>query len=407
MQSKKFDLTSGRLITIFDTTLRDGEQAIGNALNPSQKLQLALELESLGIDYIETGFPASSDADFKSTELIASHLTSAKYVSFCRALKSDIETAIKAGGTNKNHGIQILATGSDLHLEYKRRISREQAIQEVVESIDFAISNGIDSISVGIEDASRSDEQFLQCLINKAIHAGASNFVIADTVGYSIPDQYAKLIRKVRTWAPHPIKISTHCHDDLGFALANSIAGLQAGADEVQVTLGGIGERAGNTALEETAALIFYKEKELNMRSNICLAKMYSTYLSLCGMMGLEKPINKAIFGKYAFSTGSGIHQHGILQNPETYEFVDPAIFGRKRGLFLTRHSGKAIFRYLCKKNNYPITEAKLEEFYQCSIKNQDAQYQEIDDIDMEKYIQFTCMSMNNNIALDNSGYEK
>ncbi|WP_441250133.1 LeuA family protein [Kitasatospora sp. McL0602] len=356
-----------RRISVFDTTLRDGEQAPGNAMNPEQKLDLALRIEALGVDAVEAGFPASSPSDFEATQLISKNLSKARFATFSRTVRRDVEIAVEAGGTH-NHEVQMVATGSDLHLKYKRGITAEQAIHEVTDTVAFAKSLGIEHVSVGIEDASRSNDYLLQGLTESAVEAGATCIIIADTSGCTTPDQYGEIIAKIRGWAPRPIKVSTHCHDDFGLSLANALAGLQAGADEVQATLGGIGERAGNTPLEELAGLLAYKQEHLGFYTDIDIAGMYEAYTALREVIRMPEPRNKAIFGTYAFGTAAGIHQQGILANPETYEYVEPARFGRQRSLLIARHSGRAVLRHLLDQIGVEVDDVELAELYRVHI---------------------------------------
>ncbi|MGW2475139.1 LeuA family protein [Streptomyces sp. NPDC001665] len=356
--------TTARRIAVFDTTLRDGEQAPANAMSPQEKLELALQIEALGVDSIETGFPASSPSEFEATRLIAQNLTRAKFVTFCRAVRADIETAVEAGGVER-HEVQVMATGSDLHLRHKRQITRKEAVDEVVDAVAFARSLGVASVSVPIEDASRGEDELLRDITVSAVEAGADCFVIGDTSGCMTPEEYGALIGKFRAWAPSPVRISTHCHDDFGLSLANAVAGLRAGADEVQVTLGGIGERAGNTALEELVALLAYKGEQLGLRTDVRTEDMYAAYTTLCRIIRLEKPRNKAIFGTYAFGTAAGVHQQGILRNPATYEYVEPARFGRQRSILIGRHSGRSVLRHLLDELGIEVDGDRLTELYQ------------------------------------------
>ncbi len=358
---------TARRISIFDTTLRDGEQAPGNAMAPEQKLAMALRIEALGVDCIEAGFPASSPSEFAATRLISEHLTKARFVSFCRSVRKDVETALEAGGI-KNHQLQLMATGSDLHLRYKRGITREQCIAEVVDTVLFARSLGVEDVCVAIEDASRGERELLRAIVESAVGSGATRIVIADTTGCMTPDQYGELIGEVRSWAPPAVGLSTHCHDDFGLSLANAVAGLQAGADQVQATLGGIGERAGNTAWEEVAALLAYRGDHLGLYTDVDLAGMHAAYTALRGVIGLAEPRNKAIFGAYAFGTTAGIHQQGILANPATYEYVEPAKFGRERMLLIGRHSGRAVLRYVLDQSGFEVDDAELAELYRVHI---------------------------------------
>jgi 2-isopropylmalate synthase len=358
---------AARRISVFDTTLRDGEQAPGNAMTPAQKLSLALRIEALGVDCIEAGFPASSPSEFEATRLIAEHLTTARFITFCRSARKDVDTAVAAGGIANNE-VQLMATGSDLHLEYKRGITRKQGIDEVVDTLRYTRSLGIAQTTLAIEDASRADHDYLRAIVESGIEAGATRVVIADTTGCTTPDQYGELIGKVCSWTPAAVPVVTHCHDDFGLSLANAVAGLQAGAGGVQVTLGGIGERAGNTPLEELAALLAYKREHFGFYTDIDTTKMYDAYTALRGVIGLDEPRNKAIFGTYAFGTAAGIHQQGILANPATYEYVEPAKFGRDRMLLVSRHSGRAVLRYVLDQIGVSVGEAELAELYRVHI---------------------------------------
>lgn len=340
------DSRARRRISVFDTTLRDGEQAPRNALNPEQKLDLAMLIEALGVDVVETGFPASSPSDLRATQLISKHLTTARVATFCRASRGDVEIAVKVAGT-ENHEVQVLATGSEIHLEHKRGITRELALRELRETVEFALSLGVSHVSAAMEDATRGSRDLIRATVETGLEAGAKKVVVADTTGCVTPAEFADLIAAVREWAPAPLMVSVHCHDDFGLSLANTVAGIEAGADEVQVTLGGIGERAGNTALEEVAALLAYKGDLLGAYTDVKIELMYEAYAALRLAIGLEEPRNKAIFGAFAFATAAGIHQQGILQNPATYEYVRPARFGRQSSLLVARHSGRAILRHV------------------------------------------------------------
>ncbi len=361
------DRPVSRKISIFDTTLRDGEQAPGNAMRTEDKLDLALRLEGLGVDTIEAGFPASSPSDFRATEAISQSLQTAQFATLSRALRQDVQTAVDAGGT-RNHVLQIMGTGSDIHLRHKRGISRQQAIDEVVDAASFAKSLGVEVVAVGIEDATRGDLDYLRQLTERAVEAGATYIPVADTAGCMTPQELGYLISRIRDWAPAPVRIGLHCHNDFGLALANALAGLQAGADDVQVTLGGIGERAGNTALEELCAVLSYKEDVLGLRTDVKLTGMYEVYNRLRQVIRLEEPRTKAIFGRYAFGTAAGIHQAGVLRNPATYEFVEPAHFGRERSLLISRHSGRAVLRHLLDEMGVHATDAELGELYRVHI---------------------------------------
>lgn len=354
---------SGRRVTVFDTTLRDGEQAPRNAMSPEQKLEVALRLEALGVDLIESGFPASSPSERKATELIAQNLKSARLVTFSRSVRSDIEAAVQAGG-ERNHQVQVMATGSDMHLVHKRGITRKEAVDEVVDAVAFAKSLGVDEVSVPIEDASRGEPDLLRAITEGAIEAGATTFVLGDTSGCMMPAEYADLVRMFRSWAPPPIIISTHCHNDFGLSLANAIAGVEAGADEIQATLGGVGERAGNTPLEEVAAVLAYKGERMGLFTGIKTEGLYEAYGVLRRAIRLEEPRNKPILGTYAFATAAGVHQQGMLSNPATYEYVEPERFGRTRSILVSRHSGRVVLRHLLQQLGVEADERTLSRLY-------------------------------------------
>lgn len=351
-------------ISFLDTTLRDGEQAPDNAMNPEQKLKIAKKLVDAGVDHIETGFPASSQFDYEATKLIVRELNGTGIATFSRTLISDVKVALEAAGRSRNHTIQMVATGSDLHLKNKRNISREQAVDEVVKTVRFAKKESDCRISVGIEDASRADYNFMKMLTEAAVDAGAQQIILADTTGYATPREFKNLIAFIKNAAGENISISTHCHNDLGLAVANTLAGIEGGADEVQVTLGGIGERAGNASLEIVASVLHLKPTLYNVRSSIQLDRINEAYQVLCSTINLNVPRNQPIFGKYAFSTAAGIHQQGILADPDTYEFVKPDIFGRSREFFVSRHSGKSIIKYILNNKRVEFDSFLLNDLY-------------------------------------------
>ncbi|CAO5160361.1 2-isopropylmalate synthase [Frankia sp. AiPs1] len=361
--------SSPRRITFYDTTLRDGEQAPGNTMNPDQKLALALRMEQLGIDVIETGFPSSSAADQQATRLISAELTSARFSTLSRAVPRDIDMAVEAGGLER-HQVEILATGSDLHLEHKRGITRAQGERETTSAVRYARSLGVVDVAVGIEDASRGDHGLICSLVAASIESGATTIVLADTTGCATPAEFGALVRAVREVIPPSVVLSTHCHNDLGLAVANTLAAIEAGADEVQVALAGIGERAGNTALEEVAAVLHYKGAALGVRTSLDTRLLYQAFELLSATIALPAPRNKAIFGSNAFSTQAGIHQDGILRDPRTYEYVEPALFGRERRLLVGRHSGRNILRHLFAELGLPADSQQIERLYADHIED-------------------------------------
>lgn len=352
-----------RKIRIFDTTLRDGEQAPGNAMDPHRKLDIALALEQIGVDVVEAGFPSSSPAEQDAVKLVAESLTTAHVGTLNRPLREDIRLAVDLAGTER-HRLQIMATGSDIHLEHKRGVTRAEAHREVVEAIAFARSAGARHVVLAIEDASRGADDLLRPLITDSIAAGADALTIADTTGCTLPAQYGALIGRIRSWIPDDVTIATHCHEDMGLSLANALAGIAAGADEVQTTLAGIGERAGNTALEELITVLTYHGEELGVGTTARTETLYSAYEKLRAAIDLPLQRNKAIFGTNAFATQAGIHQAGLLRAPITYEYVEPERFGRERVILIGRHSGRAVIRHLLAEMGREADKATVDRIY-------------------------------------------
>jgi 2-isopropylmalate synthase len=362
-------LTAQRRISLFDTTLRDGEQAPGNAMSPRQKLELALGIQAVGVDVIETGFPSSSEFDFEATRLISKELTTARIATLNRAVREDIDFAIAAGGRERHH-LQIMATGSEVHLRHKRGISRDAGEREAIEAIAYAKSQGVENITLGVEDASRGSDELLKPLICRSIAAGADTIGVADTTGCMTPGEYGALIGRIRSWVGSDIVLSTHCHDDMGLSLANALAGVQAGADEVQATVAGIGERSGNTPLEEVIAVLYYKGEEYGCRTTAQPQKLDKVFQRLCAAIGITPCRNKAIFGANSFATLAGIHQAGMLRAPITYEYIEPEVFGRKRKILVGRHSGRAVVRHAFELLGIPVDEILVDRIYVDHIAN-------------------------------------
>nr|QEO73790.1 2-isopropylmalate synthase [uncultured bacterium] len=332
-------------------------------MSAEQKLDIALRLEAVGVDVIEAGFPSSSPTDYRATQLLAQHLTSARFTSFVRAVREDVHVAVSAGGT-RNHQLQVLATASDLHLRNKRGISRRAAVDEVRDTMRFATGLGVTDLSLGLEDASRGKPDLVRALVDAAVEEGATTMVVADTTGCLLPAEYADLIHQVCEWVPPEVVVSTHCHDDFGLATANTIAGVQAGASEVQVTVAGIGERAGNTAMEEFVAVAAYKGDQLGFSTSIKTEGLFEIFQAVSAAISLEPQRTKAIFGLNAFATQAGIHQAGMLRDPETYEYLEPARFGRERQIFVGRHSGRVVLRHLLQQLDIPPDDVLLDRLY-------------------------------------------
>jgi 2-isopropylmalate synthase len=253
-------------------------------------------------------------------------------------------------------------------------------VAEVHDAVTYARGLGFTDISVPIEDASRGEDDLLRAIVETALDAGARTFVIGDTSGCLTPAEYGDVIARFRTWAPDPAVISTHCHDDFGLSTANSLAGVEAGAGEVQATLGGIGERAGNTALEEVAAVLLYKGEKLGYYTDIRTEDLYEVYGLLRETIRLAEPRNKSIFGEFAFGTAAGVHQQGYLRNPATYEYVEPARFGRRREIMVGRHSGRVVLRYVLEQLDYQADDDELDHLYATYIAGRtDADVERLD----------------------------
>jgi 2-isopropylmalate synthase len=362
-------LSTSRRISVFDSTLRDGEQAPGNAMSPDQKVAIALALEAIGVDTVEAGFPSSSPSDFEATRMISEALTRAKFATLNRATPDDIDAAARAGGVD-NHQLQIMTTGSDVHLEHKRGISRAEGLRETVEAFRHARSLGFTDITLGIEDASRGSDDLLRPLIDAAIGEGAVTVALADTTGCMIPAEFGALAGRVRSWIPDETALSVHCHNDMGLSLANALVAIEAGADVVQCTLAGIGERTGNTPLEELVAVLTYKADQIGARTDVDPAGLYQAYLLLQRSIGLVTSPSKPVFGANAFATEAGIHQAGMMRHPITYEYVEPHRFGRERTILVGRHSGRNVVRHLLREMGAAVEKDLEEDAYQQYIAN-------------------------------------
>jgi 2-isopropylmalate synthase len=352
-------------VKIFDTTLRDGEQSPGATMTATEKLEIAKQLAKLGVDIIEAGFPAASTGDWEAVHAIAKTVGTPDgpvIAGLARANRGDIErcwNAVKAAAKPRIH--TFLAT-SDIHLEYKLRMSREQVLHSVREMVGYARSLCAD-VEFSPEDAGRSDPEFLYSVLAAAIEAGATTLNIPDTVGYLTPDEYGALIRGIRERVPgaDAVTISTHCHDDLGFAVANSLAGVRNGARQVECTINGIGERAGNAALEEIVMALHTRRQFYNVGTRIDTTQIARTSRMVSAVTGLTIQPNKAIIGANAFAHEAGIHQDGMLKNHLTYEIMRPETIGRDSTLVLGKHSGRHAFRKHLERLGYTLNDQELQ----------------------------------------------
>jgi 2-isopropylmalate synthase len=353
-------------IVFFDTTLRDGEQSPGCTMHHGEKLRMAHQIAALGVDVLEAGFAIASDGDFNAVHAIASEVRGTRIASLARCKREDIEAAARAVEPAASNRIHVFLASSDLHLEYKLRISREQALDQVTESVRLARSYTED-IEFSTEDGTRSDHEFLLQMIAVAIQAGATTINIPDTVGYATPDEYAAIFRMVKARVPgiEDVILSTHCHNDLGMAVANSLAGVQAGARQVECTINGIGERAGNAALEEIAAALMVRRDKFPYTHNIKMDQLYPTSQVLAECISFGCSPNKAVVGANAFAHESGIHQHGMMANPLTYEIMTPASVGAGHtNLVLGKHSGRRALADRLEKLGHPLDRNQLDEVY-------------------------------------------
>jgi 2-isopropylmalate synthase len=335
-------------IRIFDTTLRDGEQSPGCSMHLAEKLTLARQLERLGVDVIEAGFPIASQGDFESVRAIAQELTETRVCGLARTGREDVERAGAALEGAKKPRIHTFIATSDIHLEHKLRKSREQVLAEVDRAVRQA-RGYVDDVEFSAEDATRSDPEYLVQVFETAIKAGASTLNVPDTVGYTQPEEYAALIRMLRERVPGADRVvfSVHCHDDLGLAVANSLAAVLAGARQVECTVNGIGERAGNTSMEEVVMAVKTRRDVYGaVDSKIHTAEIYPSSRMLSSIIGVSVQPNKAIVGDNAFAHEAGIHQDGVLKAPITYEILTPQSIGRPSNeLVLGKHSGRHAFR--------------------------------------------------------------
>lgn len=330
-------------VYIFDTTLRDGEQSPGATMNLQEKVRLARQLERLGVDIIEAGFPAASPGDFEAVREIARAVKEVQVAGLCRAVKRDIELAYEAVKESSNPRIHTFIATSDIHLKHKLRKSREEVLELTREAVGFA-SSLCPNVEFSAEDASRSDWDYLVQVFNVSVQAGAKVLNVPDTVGYTQPDEFAELIKYLIEHVKRGPEVifSVHCHNDLGLAVANTLAALKAGARQAEVTLSGIGERAGNAALEEVIMNLKVREDRYKLLTNVKSEQIYPSCRLLSMIIGQPIPPYKAIVGANAFAHESGIHQDGVLKHKATYEIMTPESVGKTSSdIVLGKHSGR------------------------------------------------------------------
>src|SRR5712692_719396 len=368
-------------VRIFDTTLRDGEQSPGFSMNVAEKLLLARQLEQLGVDVIEAGFPIASRGDLEAVRAVAGEIRMCQVAALARAKQGDIDAALEALEPARRPRLHVFLANSDLHLHYKLRITRAEALQAIRTMVRYGREHCAD-VEFSAEDASRSDIEFLcECMV-AAAEAGATTLNIPDTVGYAVPEEYAAIFHRVREQlgdAPE-ITLSAHCHNDLGMAVANSLAAVRAGARQVECTINGIGERAGNASLEETVVALAVRQASFDVKTNVRLQEIYSTSRLLSQITGVNVPPNKAVVGANAFAHEAGIHQDGILKNPLTYEIIPPEAVGiPARQLVLGKHSGRNALRARLRDLGLDASEEELNECYRRMVALADQAKQVLD----------------------------
>jgi len=358
-------------ITIFDTTLRDGEQSPGCTMNRQEKLYLAHQLDRLGVDVIEAGFPIASDGDFESVKAIAIAVRRPIIAALARACQPDIERAWEALKHAAQPRIHVVLATSDIHLKYKLRITRDQCVQQARESIRFAKSL-CDDVEFSSEDATRTEPDFLCRVLDAVVEVGATTLNIADTVGYTVPAEFGDLITTIRQRVKgiENLTISAHCHNDLGMAVANALAAVAAGARQVECTINGIGERAGNASLEEIVMAIRTRPDRYPYETGVVSQQIFAASQMLSEITGVQVQPNKAVIGRNAFAHEAGIHQDGILKNPLTYEIMTPQSVGVPDSkLVLGKHSGRHALGIRCEQLGFELDRSGLDDIYRRFVR--------------------------------------
>ncbi|SDQ70474.1 2-isopropylmalate synthase [Flagellimonas zhangzhouensis] len=381
-------------VQIFDTTLRDGEQVPGCKLDTEQKLVIANRLDELGVDVIEAGFPISSPGDFKSVHEIAKLVKNATVCGLTRAVKKDIEVAAEAIKIAKKPRIHTGIGTSESHIKYKFNSTQDKIIERAVEAVAYA-KTFVEDVEFYAEDAGRTDNEFLARVCEAVVAAGATVLNIPDTTGYCLPEEYGAKMKYLKENVKGIDKaiLSCHCHNDLGLATANSIAGVVNGARQIECTINGIGERAGNTALEEVV-MILRQHPYLNLDTNINSQLLWDTSQMVSQKMGMPVQPNKAIVGSNAFAHSSGIHQDGVIKQRETYEIIDPKDVGvSESSIVLTARSGRAALAYRAKKVGYELTKIQLDSVYENFLKYADRK-KEIVDEDIHEIVETSNINM-------------
>jgi 2-isopropylmalate synthase len=354
------------VVRIFDTTLRDGEQSPGFSMNTEEKIRMARQLAALGVDVIEAGFPISSRGDLEAVQAVAKEVRDVPIAALARAKKHDVDAAIEALKPAAASRLHIFLATSDLHLRVKLNMSREQAMEAINSMIRYGRQH-VGEVEFSAEDAGRTDIGFLCQVCRAAVESGATILNLPDTVGYAVPEEYGAMFTRVREFLGDPagITLSAHCHDDLGMAVANSLAAVRAGVRQIECTVNGIGERAGNASLEEVVVALAVRKESFGVTTNIKLDQLFPASRMLTEITGAQVAPNKAVVGANAFAHEAGIHQDGIIKNPLTYEIISPQTVGvPSRSLVLGKHSGRNALRSSLRDLGYEPSDADLAECY-------------------------------------------
>jgi 2-isopropylmalate synthase len=354
------------VVRIFDTTLRDGEQSPGFSMNTAEKIRMARQLAVLGVDVIEAGFPIASRGDLEAVRKVAQEIRTVPIAALARAKKNDVSAAIEALEPAAAPRLHIFLATSDLHLRVKLNMTREQALEAIGSMIRFGRQH-VGEVEFSAEDAGRTDIDYLCQVCQTAVDAGATTLNLPDTVGYSVPEEYGAMFLQVREFLGDPpgITLSAHCHDDLGMAVANSLAAIRAGVRQIECTINGIGERAGNASLEEVVVALAVRKESFGVTTGIRLEHLFPTSRMLTEITGAQVAPNKAVVGANAFAHEAGIHQDGIIKNPLTYEIISPEAVGvPSRSLVLGKHSGRNALRMSLRDLGYEPSDADLAECY-------------------------------------------
>ena len=353
-------------VRIFDTTLRDGEQSPGCSMDLDEKVRMAIKLEDLGVDIIEAGFPIASEGDFTAVEAVAAQCRKVTVAALCRTSEQDVARAAEALSRAAHPRIHTFVATSDLHLEHKLRKTRGEVIEMTRAAVGLA-RNFAEEVEFSAEDATRSDVDYLCEVLSVAVESGASVLNVPDTVGYTTPVEFARLVRTVheRVVKDKQVTISVHCHNDLGLAVANSLAAIEAGARQVECTINGIGERAGNASLEEIVMALHVRADQLPFVTGVNTRELYPTSQLLSAIVGFEVQPNKAVVGRNAFAHEAGIHQHGVINNPLCYEIMTPESVGvSANSLVLGKHSGRHALALRYSELGYRLTSRELDIAY-------------------------------------------